>query len=58
MITTHTPPSVEDRQAARVALCKLLAARLFSEWLQEQTQAGHIPATAAEAAAQATQQES
>lgn len=58
MITTHIQPSVEDRQTSREALCKLLAAQLFSEWLQEQTQAGHIPATATEAAALATQQES
>lgn len=57
MITDHIHPSTEDRQAAREALCKVLAARLFADWLKEQTDAGHIPATSAEAEASASLQE-
>lgn len=44
----------DERQAAREGLAKVLANRLFNEWLAEQTAAGAIPADAAQAQAEAS----
>lgn len=45
----HTPPREEERQQAREALARMLAKRLFAEWLDEQAKAGAIPSDQAAA---------
>lgn len=49
----HTPPREEERQQAREALARMLAKRLFAEWLDEQAKAGAIPGDASAAQLQA-----
>lgn len=54
MLDLQSTVREDERQAARVGLAKVLANRLFNEWLAEQAAAGTIPADAAQAQAEAS----
>lgn len=47
-------PTEAERDQARRTLAKLLARRLFAEWLQEQVEAGRIAGSSSEPPIQPT----